>query len=392
MRVPDDGHGLEVTLDFHPRRTGTKSDTATWIEFIVSSYVPDSSKWQKHCTGLIQVIYKSSITPAMDAEFVLENQKYKEAHLAAKDRCSRSVDTLYETLESIGLEYGKTFRNLAEVYSGDGCGCGVVRIPDTKATMPLNFEHPCVIHPATLDAVFHLLFPVISSPDSPIMEAFVPVSIDRLYISADISSNSGVELQGHSEGRKTGYNTWSASIVMAENDWEKPRIVVENIGIASVGEKVSHESDVRDLCAGMIWQEDIDLMNNDQIAELIVKRSTPDPDDDKMFDTLDYICLSYICGILEWLKSRNEPVPLESVFKLYHKWMENKIDSRKLPPSDPVELESELRDARHALRDSRAGSLCLQLIDRMGHNLEKIFTKEIQPLQVMLEGDLLYTF
>src|SRR5436305_12783001 len=74
LHVPDDDKGVEVMVQFHRRRTGTKATPSNTInEFTVSSWLDDSNQWQVHCRGLISVKYKSQVTPAMQSELTLEN-------------------------------------------------------------------------------------------------------------------------------------------------------------------------------------------------------------------------------------------------------------------------------------------------------------------------------
>jgi hypothetical protein len=382
LRVPDDDRGVEVTLQFQPQKIGTKLDHTLWIEFRVSSYIQDNDEWQTHCRGLIQTIYKSSLTPEME----------RKSFLLARDSCNGSEDSLYETLDSLGVQYGKMFQNVREVYAGYRQGRGVIRIPDTKSYMPQNFEYPCVVHPATLDSVFQLVFPSIFDPDKPLTAAVVPVSINRLYVSADIGTTPGLALDGFSNSKKTGPGTWEASIFVSANEWTSPTIIVEGMDISSLGGRRIQEFKGREMCSEMIWQEDATFLSNDEIKDFILERTLPDEDDDTLPDRLDHVCLIYIQRILEWFKSDGLKVPLPGFFNLYYKWMNDKPSLSKTSSCDSRQLENALREAKDAIRGSRAGTLTLALIDCIGENLEKIFTREVEPLQLFLEGDLLYTF
>jgi hypothetical protein len=74
-------------------------------------------------------------------------------------------DELYDELERAGMGYGETFRNMIEVSAVEDLpkSYGKIRIPVTKSLMPENLEYGHIIHPATLDAIFHLLSTLASS-------------------------------------------------------------------------------------------------------------------------------------------------------------------------------------------------------------------------------------
>ncbi|KAL7767174.1 hypothetical protein ACKLNR_001475 [Fusarium oxysporum f. sp. zingiberi] len=96
----------------------------------------------------------------MNHELALENERNAQAFAQAKDNCQRPARAfLYDTVETIGMRYGPTFRNMTELFAGPSASYGVISIPDTKAIMPMGFEYPFVVHPATLDSALHLLFP-----------------------------------------------------------------------------------------------------------------------------------------------------------------------------------------------------------------------------------------
>ncbi|KAH8588309.1 beta-ketoacyl synthase domain-containing protein [Bisporella sp. PMI_857] len=397
LRVPDNEKGVEVLIQLRPRRTGTKAAPSTTLnEFTVSSWSDHSDKWQMHCKGLISATYKSSLTSSMRREVTLENQRHQESFQEMKLKCQKPArGFLYDTVETIGMHYGQTFRNITDLYAGENASYGVVSIPDTKSIMPHQFEYPFVIHPVTLDSVLHLLFPSVSGQEQPLCEAVVPFSFDRIFISADIPTAPGTALHGFSTAKKTSYTTWMSSISMSTEDWQHPHIIMEGLSLASLG--VSDTQGItrtRAQCFEQTWHEDTDLMPSSQIKELIYKRTIRSQDDDSVLDKLEYVCLVYIQRCLDWFDSPagQEHIPQSGFFKLYYEWLQATVTAFPPVPSDAAQVEAELSASKKRIATSNSGDITVQMVDRIGQNLEKIFKKEIEPLQVMLEGDLLYTF
>ncbi|KAJ6045303.1 Highly reducing polyketide synthase [Penicillium canescens] len=374
LRVPDDDKGVETMVQFHPRRTGTKAEpSSTLNEFTVSTPSEDGKTWTTHCRGLISVTYRSQLSPAMRQELELEDKRYRTSFQAAKKQCSRPARSfLYDNVETIGMNYGKIFRNITDLYAGDQASYGVITIPDTKASMPQNFEYPCVIHPVTLDSILHLLFPSIAGSEQSLQEAVVPFSFDRIFINADIPSAPGTELYGYTAAQKTSYTTWMSTIAVSTEEWSTPLILIEGLGLASLGasETAQDPWKTRAGCFDMIWHEDPEFLTPTHVKELIYKRTTPNNDDDSVLDKLEFVCLVYIHHILDWISSSNSP---------------------HCPPP-AASLNAAIQEARDSCILSKSGDITVQMVDRIGQNLERIFMQEIEPLQVMLEGDLLYDF
>lgn len=399
LRVPDTEQGIEIMVQLHPRRTGTKTaPSATLNEFTVSSWSEDSKEWTVHARGLVSVTLQSSLTPAMQKQMVLEEQARTAAFQAARDKCQTPArNFLYDNVETIGMVYGPTFRNMKELWAGPSASYGVITVPDTKAVMPQAFEYPCVIHPATMDSVLHLLFPSISGEEQSLSEAVVPVSFDRVFVSAKMPSVPGTALCGMSTASKVGYTTWTSSITISDEAQTEPLIIMEGLGLASVGGSTDSSDETletRASCFDQLWREDVDLLAPKHIKELVYRRTIPNADDESVLDLLEYVCLVYIHRCLDWLETAEgvENKPADGFWKLYIEWME---DCRRTFPAldtDPLAIEAKLDSARKRIALSDSGDITVQMVDRIGQNLSNIFTRKVEALQVMTEGDLLYTF
>ncbi|KAF7195680.1 Highly reducing polyketide synthase alt5, partial [Pseudocercospora fuligena] len=394
LRVPDDAKGVEVMVQLHPRRTGTKAaPSATLNEFTVSSWSHDANEWTSHARGFVNINYKSSLSLSMQQEMQLGNARQKKAFLESRQRCDKPARSfLYDTVETIGMQYGPTFRNMVELFAGAGESYGTISVPDTKAVMPQRFEYDHVIHPATLDSVLHLLFPSISGSEQSLNEAVVPFSFDRIYISADVPRVPGTKLVGMCSAKKTSYTTWVSSITVATEGLEAPVITMEGLGLASVGSS-SEQPETRASCFTQEWHPNVDLLAPPKIREIIYNRTIPNADDDSVLDLLEYVCLVHIQRCLDWFEGEGKyHLPNDGFWKLYVQWMHDRV--KEFPPvsSDAAEVERQMAAAKKRISTSHSGDITVQMVDRIGLNLSKIFTREVEPLQVMLENDLLYTF
>lgn len=86
----------------------------------------------------------------------------------ARAKCTSTVDVeaYYALLARAGLAYGPAFRGIRELAVGENVVVGTLEAPATRAGQ--NQNTPWILHPAMLDAAFHLLGPAFAAahPDA----------------------------------------------------------------------------------------------------------------------------------------------------------------------------------------------------------------------------------
>ena len=162
--VPEDDSGVETMLTLKPFRLGSQALTASWQEFQLYSRTED---WELNCSGLIRVDYETEKNPTFADEDALEAKRHSLRYQQIREDCPRSQNPrqFYDNLGAIGLYYGGVFQSLHEIRKGDFKAAGRVKIPDTRKTMPHQFEFSHVIHPATLDNIVQLALPASTPVD-----------------------------------------------------------------------------------------------------------------------------------------------------------------------------------------------------------------------------------
>ncbi|KAF4207594.1 hypothetical protein CNMCM8927_002671 [Aspergillus lentulus] len=184
---------------------GSTEDSERLYEFNVYS-VTAENRWTEHCRGLVGIHDMS-----LDTEYELGSQTAERP----SDLSVIDISTFYENLASIGLEYGPCFANLTHANRADNLCFAEVTIPDTAAVMPENFQYPYLIHPCTLDSVFHSIFVQTNIADDPA----IPVHIDELCVSRCTERSPGAKMQIETHINKRTRKGIVASItVMNSND------------------------------------------------------------------------------------------------------------------------------------------------------------------------------
>lgn len=226
--IPSEG-AVETSLRIQTPRSESPSEHS----FAVYSRTGDGA-WTKHCFGAFSIVSPESDGQELES---LEWKTYMEDYDAIKRLPSTDVDVtkLYKSLHKVGMQYGPTFQNLDSLVSSpeNGCCHGTVSIPDTKSIMPQEFEFPHVIHPATLDAIFHLMVVAVANGTS-MTEAAVPMMLEKLFIAFRLPQGAGELFSGYSRRVERRDKQLAADLVVSDASWSEPKIIVEGLVMRQV--------------------------------------------------------------------------------------------------------------------------------------------------------------
>ena len=143
-----------------------------------------SDPWVRHMTGTVSLA--SDVATAIDVNAL--RAEFPEAG---------NVESFYAELASAGVEYGPSFRTLAELRRGPSGTLGLIRAPQEPG-------NPFVVHPGMLDAAFQVFGDALSRQERQ-DEVSLPIGFSRLRISS----------------RPVPAETWSHAVVNAASDAAK---------------------------------------------------------------------------------------------------------------------------------------------------------------------------
>ncbi|KAI3391679.1 hypothetical protein diail_6958, partial [Diaporthe ilicicola] len=276
----DDAAPLETRISFHPHSTKPSSWT-----FTVYS-MTNGSPWAKHCAGTVALEYEKEASQVeesgVDASWQSQLGLHK-ALLSEAESVAVNVEEFYQNLDTIGMSYGPTFRNVRSLTAvpSEHASYGSVAVPDTKSTMPKQYESPHVIHPATMDSIFHL---AVASLDAgrPVKQAAVPYSIEEIYVARDQPKEPGELYSGYARLLSQSGHEITTELVVSDQEWSKPKLTVKNFALRQVTSEAGSEaaatasSGATKNCAGITWIPDLAfLTSNEDLMELASSRNAP---------------------------------------------------------------------------------------------------------------------
>lgn len=194
--------------------------------------VSNDNLWTEHCTGVVGVERKHDDTNEGNISDLVDS-----AMLPASASASISVvdvDQLYERLRHVGLDYGPCFANLTSAHTTENGACfAEITLPNIAAAMPMQFNHPLLIHPCTLDSMFHAIFATLADGASLERGPLIPVSIEGMRVATCIASCVGEVISTCTHVQTSPDDSVLASIVAAGSSDQsyssKPKISVNGV-------------------------------------------------------------------------------------------------------------------------------------------------------------------
>ena len=261
---------MECIIQLRPHLTSTRDSSSTWTEFTVTTS-PDGKALAKNCSGLLLVEYEHGLGSEASEERTLEVQSLRHQYVEAKASCNSRIDCteFYSDLSAAGLQYGPAFTNVREARNRNGQSYGLVEIPDVSTWTPEDCNRPHVVHPATLDAIFHLAFAAILGKNT--LTAMVPKSIDEITISAHVPWTPGVKLPGYANSAKHGFRELKADILMLDDNEHLPAVDIRGFLCAEVagGSSSNTQTVAKSITSKLVWKPAIDLLTAEEMKRAL---------------------------------------------------------------------------------------------------------------------------
>ena len=261
---------VEFIVQLRPHIASSRDSSSTWTEFTITSS-PDGKVLVKNCSGLLLVEYEPAVGSEASQERTLELQALTYQYGQAKASCNNKIDCteFYSELNLAGLQYGPSFANVREARNREGQSYGLVEIPDVQTSVHEGWERPHIIHPGTLDAIFHLAFAAVMGENA--LNAMVPKSVDEVIISAHVPWTPGVKLPGTATSAKHGFRELKADILMLDDNEHLPVVDIRGFLCAEVagGLASNTQAAAKSITSKLVWKPAIDLLTAEELQRTL---------------------------------------------------------------------------------------------------------------------------
>ena len=390
---------LELIVQIRPHLIGTQNNSSTWSEFTVSSCL-NGQTLRQNCHGLLLIEYISAADSGMSIERDLEDQTAQAQYEKTESLCPTRENTkdFYTELASVGLNYGLTFQNVSTIRRGRGKSCCDVNVSEHAfPAVSGEVERPHIIHPTTLDAMFHTIFAASKDRKGRLKEAMVPTSIDEMVVLADAPFGIGTRFKGFSTASKHGFRELMADLVMLDKSSNRPAVSIKGFCLAKIsGSAGASDEDIeptsKKLFSKMVWKPAVELLSLDHKHRMLngAMPSALTPEIAGGLEKSEKLAFYFIGQVLERVSVDSVTTPhLQDLYR----WMQKQQDQIKscgqfLHVSDGgnfgIDKETaELYEGDVKLDGAEGEAFC-----RIGQNLEDIMLGKVDAADLLSENEL----
>ncbi|KAF2450924.1 ketoacyl-synt-domain-containing protein [Karstenula rhodostoma CBS 690.94] len=220
VMIPESPAKVEVMISLQGRSSGAAvpHDLSEWETFRITSSA-DTETWNLNCVGHIRVEYESGSNEVDEGHEQLQTlSELRNQESQTSAACTQTIphDELYDEMRRNGIDYGTNFATIKELRIGECQAFGKVVIPNVAKCMPSEYLQPHTIHPATFDALMHIVLPLYFRHCT--AGTAMLTSIEEVTISADMTTMPGSHLHVCAALSPSGPRSGSVDVSAFENN------------------------------------------------------------------------------------------------------------------------------------------------------------------------------
>ncbi|KAF2180972.1 putative polyketide synthase [Zopfia rhizophila CBS 207.26] len=383
LRIPECPDRAEVILNL--RSTGS-----SWSDFRIFS--TSGGLWQEHCQGQVKIPSKTCASMRSnnrDEENYFSSQESLKKLDKIKKQCHERIGrvALYDTLRSLGNEYGPIFSTIEEALVSKDQAFATIRIPDVAISMPANGMQSNTIHPAVFDSVLHIAVFLFLRQHR--VKSAVPIYFQDVLVSPSIRNCAAAELIVTCELRHASVQSATVDVVVFQaNELGElqPVITCSDGEIRALGEPNAVWSlDFKDTAFQMKWEIDPTSITAGYLEDLphIVTLDSLSPE--VKLNHLTFAANYFIHRAVQDLEHDGRR-PIVGPCNRAFDWMFHHLQSL----SSKATLD--IRNVREGEIHRTLASLGVEgeLIARIGPHLSSVLVGSSDALALLLQDDLLY--
>ena len=368
----------ECIIQLRPHKSGTRGGLGMWTEFQIAA-CEDARTLRECCSGLVMVEFADDESSSMKLEVVSEETKSRSLLQERKAACNHplSAPGFYKDLEDIGLEYGSTFQNL--VHIGTAGGSCYYHLNISLSGAGEHEQRPHIVHPSTLDAMFHAAFAALRSQEGELKNAMVPKAIDEFIVAAAMPFEASSQVHGFVDVKRHGFRDMMADFQMFDSQTGNPVVKLRGLccteistGAAETSEQVEAARNKR-MCSKLVWKPAVDYLTPKHWERLIGSRDNGNTTTTS--SDLDERAKAYSADIVHHVLDQVSPakIPSSCLMGLY-RWLSSFRHLAEKPAS-----YADITDLDHSE---------LKILQKLRLNAEKVFSGQLSLSELLQSNEL----
>ena len=355
------GESVEIITTLFPLLAESPEDSP-WYVFHVSSY--NGTTWTRHCSGEARPSFDESSYP----------RKIEPTLSLPRKVASRSW---YDTMKGVGFNYEGLFRGLKSISAGTMQNEAVATATSSGSLQDLPYK----LHPAMIDQCFQLLcVAALRGQTRKCQRLSVPTFIEEIII-----FSSATDLQVKATGSLSERGAFNGD-VLAQSDG-KVIMLMKGLNSSPLDASELSGQDLR-LVQQIEWKADSDFLP----LENFFKSKRKLQKEYLLIESLFLLCIAHHRNQIKLIK--DTPDHLRKFFE----WMEMQVDSlmsgkRNLVEKSQVQCDSsqflpQIESIAAEIKKTELADCAIAIV-RLFEATEDIFAGRVQPLDLLMEGNLL---
>ncbi|KAL4953386.1 hypothetical protein BDW69DRAFT_184521 [Aspergillus filifer] len=387
--IPDADEGVEIQTSL--RQTSDKAiGNRGWMHFEILS-VDRANQWTLHARGLVTMEQEDS-----------PDRTIPRPRPDALTGYTRRFEGpyFYNTLRSMGVDLRGPFQSLVDIeQAGNNTRAdSLLVISDTS--LPTDLPQQPVVHPTTLDGVIQAGFaPVLGI--SAEGGGMVPRSIGSLWVSSSIVKNAGHEFRAYASLRHHDSRVSRADISLADyNDSTAPPVLeirdamFQSLGGGAVGE-CSETDWEKEPSMKVEWAPDVSLLSSRAHEQIRQQLAHPvDEAEVRVLMDLRQVSLYYLSDTVAALTPA-DLAQLQSHHAKFYTWMQTQLklaSEGAFGPGSATWVHHTPEQRKPLIDKVGSASINGELVCHLGPQMPAILRQEKQPLEVLMENNMLHRF
>lgn len=358
---------------------------STWSD--VKLFARYDDRWNECFRATIQIQYEEQIT---EVDNGTEERHAKAQTMLqykhALDTCTTRIDSrrFYKDSEEHGIKYGEWFQILEDIRSDDA-GTSIARVNVTP-----KYEAG-LVHPAVLDAAFHVLRVSITKGLTAVSGTHVPMSLYDGWFSASnwqASHTSSIRYMTIASDR-TGRETKEGTIYAFADD-NSILCRMQRLVTAQISKEDKYVQAHKKLLYGVDWQPQLSLLDTEQLLRICGDYTIAKDEGvvASWHGKLNFVLNTSLCRTLKLLTA-SQRLQIPTSLTRHLSWME--YQARQILPSQ-VDVDIDDEGLEVLLREIETINPPWKLFTAVVRQLERILVGEIDPLSVIFDSNLAETF
>jgi acyl transferase domain-containing protein/NADPH:quinone reductase-like Zn-dependent oxidoreductase/NAD(P)-dependent dehydrogenase (short-subunit alcohol dehydrogenase family)/SAM-dependent methyltransferase len=396
---------VELQLTVSPSR---KHAGSSWEYFRVLSYDKQTESWMENCSGLVSSGVETAEARAQTHDEVIGTTEDGVGHLtkAAAVKMMQDIQTnstiqidpevIYHELTASGMAYGPSFRGMKEIQAGPSRGLARIVIADIESNMPGQHMQPHIFHPSTLDGMLQLITLVFRREcmAAPVM----PLSVGEMCVSADMDHTPGAEIlvaiRLTPESRQVGSGEFCA--YQKQSDGTLLAVATgSGVRLQVIGKTDANNSSTQKASYRVASGPDVDHISQDKFMKHVARLHASDissdgasskPSIDDQLYLNEQVATIFNRRALKQLRKAGSPKACNTHLNKLLDWMLRWDQSESAHFLETITSDEDEARLIVQASENNIGGL---ILSRMGPHYFDILTGKADPLELLVEDDLL---